>query len=310
MSDKETMSNWGSDEKIAAIFYYYLSLGNDSAEEKVARFSELFDVKKSVEGYLNTMGLLDQGETVPDDDDEVDRFLRKKLPKTEVLEHFCIAFDKFAEVKDEVIRMCEETLAGFADEERYELIVDEIDRLRGVAAHSGLWNDFPLWWQTLTNSGTLDLNVREYLWAFVFASVEKGELSDAQRKFLRHFCRVVGLDKDVLNAMEGVAKQFVTIGKNRKDAKTGTRPYAEVVAELAALDTDEAVAHQTLSTLLGLDSGNAGEESDGDSTESSDEKIYEPWADEDSSVIEKLAGATMNVLDGIADGLSEFAGKL
>lgn len=30
-----------------------------------------------------------------------------------------------------------------------------------------------------------------------------------------------------------------------------------------------------------------------------DEKIYWPWADEDSSLIEKLYGTVINVLDGI-----------
>ncbi|GHU02154.1 hypothetical protein FACS1894147_03440 [Spirochaetia bacterium] len=289
MSDKvikDIGSSWDSDEKIAAIFYYYLSLTQDSAEGKAARFTDLFNVRKSVECYLNTLGLLDQGETVPDDDDEVDSFLRAKLSKTDVLEHFCIAFDGFADVKDEVIRICEETLADFPADERYELIVDEIDHLREA----------------------VDFYNREYLWAFVFAAVVKGGLSEEQRKFLRHFCRVADIGKDVLGAMADLAGNFVTIGKKRKDAKIGTRPYAEVVAELAALDAEEAVTHQTLSTLLGLDGSEADEE--GIDDEPCDEKIYEPWADEDSSVIEKLGGTVINVLDGIANGLEEFAAKL
>jgi hypothetical protein len=44
--------------------------------------------------------------------------------------------------------------------------------------------------------------------------------------------------------------------------------------------------------------------------ESCSGKIYEPWADEDSPLSEKIVGTVINFFDGIADGLSDFAAKL
>jgi hypothetical protein len=206
---------------------------------------------------------------------------------------YSLAFDDFSNAKDEIVKYCDEVIAKFSDDERYECIVEEMDRLSADS-----------------NSGFLSFNSRKFLWGFVLYSVSAGILAGEKVKYLNHFCRITGIDRTVLSEMEDTAKTFVAIGKKRKDAKTSTRPYAEVVAELAALDVDEATAHKTLCTLLGLA---ADDEIRDDAFCDSDYTPTNPLeqiGDGICEIIEGVTGGVCDVIDGIADGLWEFSEKL
>jgi hypothetical protein len=273
MSKSEWNLGWNGDAKVTAVYYCYLSLDKADSEEKCKHFATLFDVKQNLDWYLSTLGLKTPDEKLSENDADLEA-------------PYSLAFDGFADVKDEIANYCDELIAKFTDDERYERIVEEMDRLSADSY-----------------SGFLSVSARKYLWVFVLYSVSAGILVDEKLKYLNHFCRIVGIDKSVLSEMEEAAKSIIALGKKRLATKASDEAYSKVVSILETLDAEEQTLHEKVNTLLH-------HEKESDDDESCEEKIYEPWADVDSSLIEKIGGTVMNVLDGIADGLSEFAGKL
>ncbi|GHU14336.1 hypothetical protein FACS1894161_4940 [Spirochaetia bacterium] len=133
-------------------------------------------------------------------------------------------------------------------------------------------------------------------------------MTGEKQKYLNHFCRIAELDKSVLSEMEETAKSIVALGKKRLEVKASDESYSKVLGVLETLDADEQALSEKVSTLLYP--GENAEDDGGDDEESSHDKIYEPWADEDSPLHEKIGGAAMNILEGIANGLEDFAAKI
>ncbi|GHV46957.1 hypothetical protein AGMMS49546_35920 [Spirochaetia bacterium] len=317
MSKIEWNLGWNDDAKVAAILYCYLSLDKTEGEEKGKHFTALVDVKQNLDWYLSTVGLKTAGEKLPEDDADLETYLNGKLKKvglplvhtswqifTTILGGKCQAkptadyelvfspcMVTISDVKEEIVNYYDEVIAKFPDDERYECIVEEMDRL---AADS--------------NSGFTTFNSRKFLWGFVIYSVSAGILTGEKQKYLNHFCRIAGLEKSVLSEMEETAKSIVALGKKRLEAKASDETYSKVIGVLETLDTDEQALHEKVSTLLYP--GENTEDDRGDGEESSHDKIYEPWADDDSPLHEKIGGATMNILECIANGLEDFAAKI
>ncbi|GHV63468.1 hypothetical protein AGMMS49587_13590 [Spirochaetia bacterium] len=301
MGKSEWNLGWNDDAKVAAIYYCYLSLDKTDNEEKKKHLAALFDPWQKLDWYLSTLGLKALDEKPPESDNDWETFLKNNpdvlfsivggwLPQKSA-QYFAVpnslAFDNFSNVKEEITGYCDEVIAKFAEDERYECIVEEMDRL---AADN--------------YSGFFTFNSRKYLWEFVFHSVGGGILAGEKMKYLSHFCRIAGLEKTVLLEMEKTAISIIAIGKKRLEAKASDETYSKVVDILHTLETEELALHEKVKNLLET------KPNDENDDEPCEEKIYEPWADEDSSLIEKLGGALINVFDGIADGLGELAAKL
>jgi hypothetical protein len=110
--------------------------------------------------------------------------------------------------------------------------------------------------------------------------------------------------------MEEIAKSFIDLGKKRLEAKASDEAYSKVAAILETLDSEEQTLHEKVNTLLkGEEFAKAGNRGY-DDEESSPDKIYEPWANEDSPVLEKMGGTVMTVLEKISAGLDDFAARL
>ncbi|GHV72385.1 hypothetical protein AGMMS49928_29170 [Spirochaetia bacterium] len=317
MSKSEWNLGWNDDAKVAAILYCYLSLDKTESEEKGKHFTALVDVKQNLDWYLSTVGLKTAGEKLPEDDADLEKYLNGKLkqaglplvhaserlfptilggkcgakPTTDFEVVFSPSLVDISDEKEEIVNYYDEVIAKFPDDERYECIVEEMDRL---AADS--------------NSGFTTFNSRKFLWGFVIYSVSAGILTGEKQKYLNHFCRITGIDKSVLSEMEETAKSIVALGKKRHEAKASDETYSKVVGVLETLDADEKALHEKVSTLLYP--GENTEDDGGDGEESSHDKLYGPWANENSPFLEKVVGTVCNVLDGIADGLGDLAAKL
>jgi hypothetical protein len=85
-----------------------------------------------------------------------------------------------------------------------------------------------------------------------------------------------------------------------------------VVTVLDTLDSEEQALHERVSNLT--QTKETAEDDDADNEESDVDEVcskpYYPFADTDSSFIEKMGGVTVNFLNGIANGLDDFAAKL
>ncbi|GHV45877.1 hypothetical protein AGMMS49546_32800 [Spirochaetia bacterium] len=316
MSKSKWNLGWNDDTKVAAIYYCYLSLDKTEVGEKRRHFSTLFVNKQNLDWYLSTLGQKTPYEKLPENDTDLEGYLKNKLKKPGPLVQsyrvltsaifgklgpsksasvfevpYYLGFDNFSAVKDEIVKYYDEVIAKFPDDERYECIVEEIDRLAEDS-----------------NSGFTTFNSRKFLWGFVMYSVSNDILNCEKLKYLNHFCRISGLDKSFLSELIEAAKLFIALGTKRLEAKASNEAYSKVVGVIETLDAEEQALHEKVDSLIYAfkdteDGGRDGEES-------SDDKIYEPYADEDSPLLEKIGGATMNILEGIANGLEDFASKL
>jgi hypothetical protein len=273
---------WNDDKKMAAVYYCYLSLEDTSGEKKSNRLSALFDTGKNIDWYLSVTGLKTPEEKVPEDDDALQEYVASKLKNLQHIENCTIAFSGFGEVKDEIVKYCDEVIDGFSDDERYDCIVEEIDRL---CADS--------------NSGILSFDARKYLWVFVLYSVAENILTDTRRKYLKHFCRIANLDKSLLPEMEEAAKTLTAIGKKRLEAKTSGDSYANVIALLAAYDSEETAAYETVNKLLGIEPISENDEED-------DDERFGVIDD----ISEAICDGIMTVSDGVSDFINDLALKI
>jgi hypothetical protein len=151
MSKSEWDLGWNDEKKVAAIYYCYLSLDKTDRKEKNKQFAALFDKKQNLDWYLAMMG---------------SKAHDAKMP-------YSLAFDDFSNAKDEIVKYCDEVISKFSEDERYECIVEEMDR---ISADS--------------NSGFLSFNSRKFLWGFVLYSVSTGILAGEKVKYLNHLCRI------------------------------------------------------------------------------------------------------------------------
>jgi hypothetical protein len=171
-----------------------------------------------------------------------------------------------------------DTLDGLDANERYDAIVDEIDRV------------------------AKDADVT-FLWGIVRAASRDGDYAGSKRRALRHLCRKLGLENSVLPALENMAKTLAEVKEEREELIASDKPYREVTAALTALDLKE---KETLDSLeeCGVDLS----ELSGDGGEVSGRKEAE------DTFVDKLGDAAVEVIRGVTDGiegvLNGFTGAL
>jgi hypothetical protein len=268
------------DAKIAAAFYFYLSLDKLSSSEQRKHFEALFNIRQSLIWYLSTFGLKDVNEMVPEDEINLDMYLAGKIKNPEGIENFSIAMMDFDYFKEKIIKYCEKAVSGFDDDERHDRIIEEIDYLL---------KDSP--------NGILSYDKLKYLWIFIIYSVGASILTDSRRRFLKHFIRITDIERSVYNELEDIANNLAAIGKKRIEAKASDKAYSKVIAALSVMDNEESDVLKRLCVVFGMYSN----ESDGES-----EDCY----DDDKPIYEKLRLKALGFLEKIADKLDDFADRL
>jgi hypothetical protein len=180
------------------------------------------------------------------------------------------ALEDWNEFKALIIRTCGKFLAeleGLDANERYDALVDEIDRYAEDADVSFLWN----------------------LVRLVYGD---GDYAGNKRRVLRHLCRKAGLDRTALPALENAAKTIAAVQKEREALTASDRPYREVTAALAALDRQERETRNSLEELGVV----MGEEREADENEGASRY-------REATIVDKLGDAAVEVINGVADGI-------
>jgi hypothetical protein len=271
MKQKETIVSWNDETKLAAIYHLYLALDKTPQEDWNRRLEELFDIRQNLGWYLGVMGLLEPGETLPEDSKAL---AAERLKRPDTFENYCLAFNDFSKVKNAVTDFTESVIHDSGDD-RYEQLVETIDFL--VA-------DNPCCITTYA--------ARKCLWIFVMFPVSTDTFTENKKKFLRHFTRAVELDKSLIAEMETLAKSFVELGKKRAVMKVSNESYAVVVTALAAFTAEEQTLHTAVSGKL----GQVDNEADFDEDDETDEV-------EDESFFDKAGNAVVDIIEGVSDGV-------
>jgi hypothetical protein len=124
---------WSGNKKITSLYYFYLSLENGNRDQKANHLATIFNIRRSLDWYLTTLGLKTTDEKMPDDEKELEGYIAKRLKTPENLESFSVAYDGFdQEACDEVVMRCDETISAFAEKERYDCMVEQMDELSTV----------------------------------------------------------------------------------------------------------------------------------------------------------------------------------
>jgi hypothetical protein len=153
-----------------------------------------------------------------------------------------------------VVRECEKFLEGLGDDERYDVIQDEIDKfIEGEDGNNlkctigGSYGTFGL----MAARGRLEGgNYR--LWDMVKLAVFDDGYGGNKRRLLKHLARKWDINGSVLPALEDAAKTLAAIVRERRSLAESDRPFREVGALLAGLDGREKEAWQKLKEL-GID---------------------------------------------------------
>jgi hypothetical protein len=224
--------------KQAAVLWLLLSIDKKLDPEKSYRLDDLFGLSQS------------EPEDEEDEEDEEGRETReeRRKAKAKVIE----ALNRFLD-----------TLDGLDANERYDAVIEEIDKFAE------------------------DMDV-SFLWSLVRLVCHDDDYTGNKRRALRHLCRKLSLENAVLPALENAAKALSSVKKEREDLAASDRPYREVAAELAALDRKE---KETLDSLeeLGVvtpENDESGEVSCGEDT-----------------IVDKLGDAAVEIIRGVTDGI-------
>jgi hypothetical protein len=183
---------------------------------------------------------------------------------------------RFAKTLDAFFEGIEELDA----EERYDAIVDGIDKAAEDADIS-------------------------FLWGLVRAVSRDEDYAGNKRRVLRHLCRKLGLENSVLPALENAAKTLSSVKKEREELTASDRPYREVAAALAGLDRKE---QETLDSLgeLGVDMTELSGDDEGGVVSCGEDNIVDKLGD---AVVEVIRGVT-NGVEGILDGFTSAFSRL
>jgi tetratricopeptide (TPR) repeat protein len=275
-------TDFRDDVKAALIYYLYLALDTGSAKERTSHFQKLFEVRGNIEWLLMTLGLMESGEELPKDDDSLDRFTSERLKKPDILENYSIAFKDFSSVKNEIAETAEKIIAECNDDDRYERLVEHIDRLL---------DENP---DEITGQAS-----RKYLWVFVMFSISEGILTGEKKKFLKHFSRLAEIDKNILPEMEFTAQSLVELGRKRTLMKSSDESYSKVVKTLVELNSKEQDLQKNLNKLLGADN-----DADFDVLKEDDSYSEPPFVER---LIEGVGYGIADILNGVADAIDDLS---
>jgi hypothetical protein len=181
------------------------------------------------------------------------------------------ALEEWREMKALAAETCGRFLAsleGLDANERYDAIVDEIDKYAENADVS-------------------------FLWGLVRVACGNDDYAGNKRRILKRLCRRLGLDNTVLPALETAAKALANTKKDREDLVVSDKPYREVAAAIAALDIKEKETRDSLEKL-GVVMPEISEEDD---ESGEDSCVTESFGD-------KVGDAVVDIIVGVTDGIT------
>jgi hypothetical protein len=292
---------WEEDDKYAVIAFLLLSVDKTAGEGGKVRLDSLFGLD----------------ETAPESEGGESTETAKKR-----------------EARDAAVRECEKFLGSLRDDERYDAVQDEIDKLiEGEDGHNlkcAIGDSYVTF--GMTAGGKLEGgNYR--LWDMVKLAVSDDDYCGNKRRLLKHLARKWDIDGTVLPALEDAAKTLAAVTREWQPLAESDRPFREVMALLAELEAREKGAWKKLKKLgvykdrsvsalgeawRGLANSAAGlaglldpdfkagpgEESDDDEEGSEDSEDIEGWEEyEEPGIGEKIA-------DGVCFGIEKITDVL
>jgi hypothetical protein len=267
--------NWDEEDRYAIIAFLLMSLGGKFENGGMIRFDDLFGLGEGGEGKMET----DEGEEDPE--------TRKKR-----------------ETRDAVVRECGKFLAGLDDEERYDVVQDEIDKFiegKGGSYGCAIGGGY----------GSFRLDGGPWrLWDLVRLTAFDGDYQEGKRRLLKHLARKWNIDPQTLPALESSAKRFREIGNERRELEESDTPYREAKARLAALEGEERELWRELKKH-GIAGGlNEPVEEDGEDDEEEEPDLGERIADGICEGIDEFTNTVGECIEGLGSFIAETIEKV
>jgi hypothetical protein len=211
--------HWDGEDKYAIIAFLLLSLDKKADENGMVRFDGLFGLNDATP------------ENEEDRGDDADS--RKKR-----------------ETRDAIVRECEAFLDRLDADERYDAIVDEIDRF--IQGEDATFSKCAIGGSYRTfgggRNGKLDGNAHR-LYELVKLVIADTGYSGSKRRLLKHLARKWDLDPSALPVLENAARLLPETARKRQELSDSDLPHREVAAKLAELDAEEQETGKQLKSL-------------------------------------------------------------
>jgi hypothetical protein len=161
------------------------------------------------------------------------------------------AGDKLTELcsaRDAIIKEGNAFLEGIsADDNRYDCIVDEIDRVIEGKDNCGIGSGYELLGKTVKHT---ELDGAAY-WLFDYLKlIGTGDGGKGNKKrLLKHLARKWDIDMSTLTSLETFLCSLEEINRKRKEIQGSGMPHNEAVTVLASLDAEEKAIWKKLNAL-------------------------------------------------------------
>jgi hypothetical protein len=271
--------HWDEDDKYAIIGFLLMSIDKKADEEGKARLDDLF-------GLNETAPKPEGGESGESNEE------KKKA-------------------RDMVVRECEKFLAGLDDGDRYDCIMDAIDKFIEGEDGRNLQCVIGDSYGTLGAAGRNKLEGAVYrLWDLTKLVVFDADYLGNKKRLLKHLARKWDIESSVLPVLENAAKTLAAIKQERQELVESDKPYRGVTAALAGLEAREKETWRQLEKL-GVyedDAENGGyNQFDEEDIAEDDENEYDGYSRFDE-IVARISDGASSFLNQIADGLENFAG--
>ena len=199
--------HWEEEDKYAIIAFLLLSIDKKVDHNGMVRFDDLF-------GLNDTPPEMEEGEEYSD--------AKSKR-----------------EARDTIVKECETFLDKLDSDERYDAVVEEIDRfIQGDHSHSkcnigGCYQTFGVIPARKLDGGA------HRIWWLIQLVISDADYAGNKRRVLKNLARKWDVDSAVLPILERSAKLLPEIIKKRQELSESGLPHNEVVKKLARLDTEE-----------------------------------------------------------------------
>jgi hypothetical protein len=155
------------------------------------------------------------------------------------------------EARDAIVRECEKFLEGLGDDERYDIIQDEIDRfVEGADSHTlkcAIGDSYGTFGGAAVQSKLDGGNCQ--LWDLVKLVVFDDDYSGNKKRLLKHLARKWDIDGSVLPVLEDAAKTLAAIAQEQRSLAESDRPFREVATLLVELAAQEKETWKKLKKL-------------------------------------------------------------
>jgi hypothetical protein len=279
-SPKKPEIKWNAMDRYAIIAFLLKSIDKNAGKDGLVRFDDLFGLKEK-----------EMDKTDPGYEANVDE-------KNELIK-----------ARDTIISECEKFIATLYFDNRYDCIVEEIDRfIEGgteydstcvIGSSYGSCDSA----EFLKTAADRLIGDTDCLFPLVKFVIDDADYDGNKRRLLKHIARKWNLANTVLPEIEDIARKLSLIEKEQREAKSSDKPYPEVIEILAALEEQEKAVWEEFQKLSGSTTG--------------DEMSFETEAEDDDEesncwekATESICEGIQSIFGGISDGLNDLAMKI